>query len=80
MFLLGLNDEVEICKENAAVLNKHLYRVQKVSSSYYTFRHHLASTLDNKNEEISIQSFGAWRKFNPIKVNIDPLGNIKRIN
>ena len=80
MFLLGLNDEVEICKENAAVLNKHLYRVQKVSSSYYTFRHHLASTLDNKNEEIYIQSFGAWRKFNPIKVNIDPLGNIKRIN
>lgn len=80
MFLLGLNADVEITKENTALLNKHLYRVQKVSSSYYTFRHHLASTLDNKNEEVYIQSFIAWKKLNPIKVKLDTLGNIEKIN
>ncbi len=79
MFLLGLGKDIEIDTASTDLLSKHLYRVQKVSSSYYTFRHHLASTLDNKNEEIYIQSFGAWEKYNPIKVKIDILGNIKRI-
>ncbi|MBN1926407.1 MAG: hypothetical protein JW798_11280 [Prolixibacteraceae bacterium] len=78
MFLLGLNDDIEISKAHAALLSRHLYRVQKVSGSYYTFRHHLASTLDNKDEEVYIQSFVAWQKWNPIKVKIDQLGNIKR--
>ena len=79
MFLLGLDDQLDINKANAQLLTKHLYRVQKVSSSYYTFRHHLASTLNNKEEEIYIQSFSAWQKYNPIKVTIDSLGHIERI-
>lgn len=79
MFLLGLNDDIEIGKANAELLNKNLYRVQKISGSYYTFRHHLASTLTNKEEEVYIQSFVAWEKWNPIKVKIDVLGNIERI-
>ncbi|WP_372773487.1 type II CRISPR RNA-guided endonuclease Cas9 [Mangrovibacterium sp.] len=79
MFLLGVDEGVDINQVNASILSKHLYRVQKVSSSYYTFRHHLASTITNKDEEIYIQSFGAWGKYNPIKVTVDPLGNIKPI-
>lgn len=80
MFLLGIDDDVEISNVNAAALNKHLYRVQKISSSYYTFRHHLASTLDDSKTELSIRSMKAWKKMNPIKVNIDILGNIKTLS
>ena len=47
MFLLGVDEDLELRNSNAALLSKHLYRVQKVSGSYYTFRHHLASTLNN---------------------------------
>ena len=50
--------------------------MQKVSASYYTFRHHLASTLDNSKQEVSIQSFKKWNEINPIKVKIDILGRI----
>lgn len=79
MFLLGLDDELDINKANAQQLTKNLYRVQKVSSSYYTFRHHLASTLNDPNMEFSIRSMKAWTDINPIKVTIDSLGHIKRI-
>ena len=80
MFLLGLSDEeFEFNKNNSAFLNQHLFRVQKISSSYYTFRFHLAATLDRKEEEIYIQSFAAWEKHNPIKVKINILGNIEKI-
>lgn len=78
-YILGLSsEEYESNKNNLAFLSKYLYRVQKVSSSYYTFRFHLASTLDKKEEEIYIQSFGAWEKQNPIKVKIDVLGKISK--
>jgi len=80
MFLLGLSDEeYESNKNNPAFLSSYLYRVQKISSSYYTFRYHLASTLDKKEEEIYIQSFGAWVKQNPIKVKIDIIGHVSKI-
>lgn len=79
MFLLGLPEDIEISSTNNSLLIKHLYRVQKVSSSYYTFRHHLASTLNDSSSELSIQSMKAWQQNNPIKVKIDILGNIKRI-
>jgi hypothetical protein len=46
---------------------------------YYNFRFHLASTLDKKEEEIYIQSLGAWEKYNPIKVKINILGNIEKV-
>ncbi len=78
-FLLGISDEeYESNKNNPAFLSRFLYRVQKVSSSYYTFRFHLASTLDKLDSENSIRSFGAWEKQNPIKVKIDILGKISR--
>jgi len=81
MFLLALNENQiqEINLQDKEPLSKHLYRVQKISSMYYTFRHHLASTINNEKEEISIRSFGSWIKYNPIKVRIDNLGNLKLI-
>lgn len=80
MFLLGVDDEdFEISKKNVEVLNKHLYRVQKVSSGDYSFRFHLASTLDKREDEIRIQSLKSFQNWNPIKVKIDILGNIERI-
>lgn len=80
MFLLGLDEEeYEISKKNVELLNKHLYRVQKISSGDYSFRFHLASTLDKKDDEIRIKSLKAFQNWNPIKVKIDILGNIERI-
>lgn len=80
MFLLGLSDEqFESIKENKAELSNHLYRVQKISDMYYNFRHHLASTLDKKEEEIYIVSMKAWEQQNPIKVKIDMLGELVRV-
>ena len=77
MFLLGLtNEEYESVKGNAEILSKYLFRVQKVSSSYYTFRSHLASILTNVEQELSIRSFGAWVDINPIKVEVNQLGEI----
>ena len=79
MFILGLSDEkFTNNKDDNKILSKHLYRVQKISSLFYVFRHHLASTINNKNEEISIQSFKFWEEINPIKVEINLLGNIKK--
>lgn len=78
MFLLGLqHDEIDFENLNLGLISKHLYRLQKISSSYYTFRHHLASTINYKEEEISIQSFKAWEENNPIKVKIFPSGKLK---
>ncbi len=77
MFLLGLSDEeYESQLNNQAFLSSCLFRVQKISHLYYSFRSHLASTLDKKEEEIYIQSFNAWENQNPIKVEIDVLGNM----
>lgn len=79
MFILGLtDDEFETYSNEKEELSKYLYRVQKLSAMYYTFRYHLASTLNNNNEEYRIQSLGAWIRTNPIKVFIDEIGNIKR--
>ena len=80
MFLLGLETEQnkDIKKLDYQILSKHLYRVQKLSSMYYTFRHHLASTVTNSDEEFSIRSFGTWEKVNPIRVKVNQIGEVIR--
>lgn len=78
MFILGLNDdEFNDNKLNYDFLTRYLFRVQKISDGDYTFRHHLASTLDNKNEEIRIASLKKWKEMNPIKVQINEIGSLK---
>jgi CRISPR-associated endonuclease Csn1 len=84
MFLIGLSEE-EINWENLEynILNESLYRVQKTSkkekSFEFNFRSSVASSLDNKNQEVSIQSFKKWIEVNPIKVKISISGKISKI-
>ncbi|HRZ41714.1 MAG TPA: HNH endonuclease domain-containing protein [Bacteroidales bacterium] len=83
MFLLNLPrdfaENIELQTIRNSMISHHLYRVQKLSSMYYTFRHHLASTITNAEEEIRIQSMPAWINANPIKVKMDCLGNYELI-
>lgn len=79
MFLLGLsNDEYNDNKKNHIFLSNYLYRVQKISDGDYSFRHHLASTVTNKMEEIRITSMKRYHEMNPIKVEISVLGKISK--
>lgn len=95
MFVLGMeedefNDAIE--RQEYNTLNKHLYRVQKISHADYTFRYHTETKVDDKYEGIekgrdtslklgalvSIRSFGSlFTKF-PHKVKIDIMGRITR--
>lgn len=87
MFVMNLNpDEIDFFdKKNYPQISKNLYRVQKLSSKYYSFRHHLDTNLDKEYFPfyIRIQSFGegktGWKTFNPIKVRIDNLNRIVKI-
>jgi CRISPR-associated endonuclease Csn1 len=84
MFILGLNDnEFEDNKNNKAYLTKNLFRVQKLSkkkkSFEFFFRHHLASTLKNDIEGVSVQSFKKWIELNPIKIEISETGKIEKV-
>ena len=86
MFLLNLSDEeFENNKNSSEFLSNHLYRVQKLSSKFYEFRHHLAASIDEDTPPFyySIRGFGegktGWLSFNPIKVTITSTGKIDKI-
>ncbi|MBN2520062.1 MAG: type II CRISPR RNA-guided endonuclease Cas9 [Bacteroidales bacterium] len=91
MFLLGMGED-EINAINWGSLNKfllsqYLYRVQKIAGGSYfmefCFRHHLDSRPDKlaKADYIYIKNFGTgitgWYTYNPIKVEVDYLGDLK---
>lgn len=84
-FLLGLKDEnIDWDNLDYKIITQHLYRVQKTSkkenSFEFIFRHANAATLDNKDQEISIQSFKKWIDLNPIKVRVSVIGKIEKFN
>jgi len=95
MFVLGMeedefNDAIE--SKDYISLNKHLYRVQKLTSHDYNFRYHTETKVDDKYEGVSnganvSYSLGALvrsRSFNnlfgifPHKVKIDIMGRITK--
>jgi len=78
LFLLGLPHEAVLEVLDIQTIWKCLYRVQKLSSSYYVFRLHAESTIsrDEKGYFVSIQSMKAWVEHNPIKVHLDPSGKL----
>ena len=85
MFILGMpEDEIAraIKYDDYKLISENLYRVQKLSESYYLFRHHLETQLiDDTNSKTSkrfylIQSFKAFYALSPMKVKIDCLGNV----
>lgn len=83
MFVLGLSNEEwndAIRKEDFTVISRFLYRVQKISPSYYVFRHHLETEIDDTqgskkmNRYYLVQSFNTLEKLTPKKIIIDILG------
>ena len=65
--------------KNYALISPNLYRVQKFSSSFYVFRHHLETNVDESNELKET----TWKRIQTIKyldgivkVRLNHLGNI----
>lgn len=80
MFLIGLSrQEANARIRERGELSPHLYRVQKISLGYYTFRRHLESTIEKDREPYMyrIVSLNRWSELNPIKVAISILGEIE---
>lgn len=94
MFVIGLNDEEfnnAIETKDYRLLNKHLYRTQKFSKSFYVFRYHTETSVDDKydgvkNDKLSmdIKKFvricspaGMTNNVHKVKVNI--LGEISAL-
>lgn len=80
MFILGISSN-ELLDSGNAVLSDKLYRVQKLSTGYYTFRKATASTLNFNDEMQYITSFGkgkaGWLTHKPLKVKVLPNGDIQ---
>lgn len=89
MFVFGMDIsqlQGAIQKNEIQLICRNLYRVQKLSQSYYVFRHQYETRLEKDNEEakellqmkkfIRITSFEKYKSINPIKVRVDALGRI----
>jgi len=87
MFLLGLSkEEIEHIsfEKDKGLLSKYLYRVQKLATTNYMFRHHLETQINDSSEAkiskrfVHIRSIGAFDDLNPIKVFINNIGEITK--
>lgn len=85
MFILGMEEEMyqyAIEQQDYALLNKYLYRVQKIASGDYCFRYHTETTTVQtlKDQKIKrfyrVQSLNNFIKLNPHKVRISLLGKL----
>lgn len=85
MFIIGLpEEELNYALENHdyKTLSNHLYRVQKIASLDYVFRHHLETKLtEDINSHLigrfyRIRSLDSLFKNNPTKVKINILGKL----
>lgn len=80
----GFNpNEIDLLNsDNYALISPNLFRVQKISNKDYTFRHHLETTINDKNELNNI-TFLRIRKLsdleNIVKVRINHIGEIVSI-
>jgi CRISPR-associated endonuclease Csn1 len=82
-FILGMSDdEIKECLDEGRSLWENVYRVQRISSRYYEFRH--IYDLDVYNQTypnyVRILNFGdkktGWLTHNPYKISISLLGRI----
>lgn len=85
MFILGLPEEelsYALDNNDYPTLSNHLYRVQKIASMYYVFRHHIETQLDDSkqalciNKYYRISSIKTLVSLNPYKLKISILGKI----
>ncbi len=65
--------------DNYALISPHLFRVQKIASKYYVFRHHLETNVEERKELQEI----AWKRISTpnnldgtIKVRVNHIGQI----
>lgn len=88
MFILGLaNEDINnaIDEGNKLLLSNHLYRVQKLASMDYWFRHHLETELTKDvSSKIAkrfyyLSSIGSLYSLNPTKIKINNIGEISKI-
>lgn len=88
MFVLGMEKEMAkrfIDIKDLSLLSDNLFRIQKIGSNDYWFRHHLETQLDDSAESKTskryyrTKSIGAFFKLNPIKVKIDRIGGVSII-
>ncbi|HNV98231.1 MAG TPA: type II CRISPR RNA-guided endonuclease Cas9 [Chitinophagales bacterium] len=81
MVVIGLNPkEVDFLDPaQFSLISKHLYRVQKLASKDYYFRHHLETKLEDNNITSELKRFLRLRTLTsdlPIKVKVSNLGKI----
>ena len=83
MFLLDVHDlEQPIEEQPRDFIMNHLYRIQKLSSGFYEFRHAYNNQLNATEypHYIRINNYGSkktgWLTHNPVKVEISPIGEI----
>jgi CRISPR-associated endonuclease Csn1 len=83
MYVLGLpEEEVKslIDKEDYSTLSSYLYRVQKISSKDYYFRHHLETQIVDNNDALASKRFYRIRSIKslvelcPVKIKINLIG------
>ncbi len=84
-FVLGMSDEEwkdALRKKDLPLISSNLYRIQKIGSSDYWFRHHLETQIiDNEETKMTqkyfrLKSIGAFEKLLPKKVHINLLGEL----
>ena len=76
------NDIDLLDQKNYPLISKHLYRVQKIATKNYMFRHHLETNVDDVKElkgltYISIRSLGPL--VGVVKVRINHIGQIVKV-
>src|SRR5690554_5918615 len=87
MFLLFLDESVNIEEISDKDIFNHLYKVQKIAGADYfmeiCFRRHLDGKSSSEAEYVYIKGFGSgktgWFTFNPIKVRVSVLGKIQKV-
>ncbi|HMM12886.1 MAG TPA: type II CRISPR RNA-guided endonuclease Cas9 [Bacteroidales bacterium] len=85
MFLLGMTDEEighALINQDYPVFSKNLFRVQKLTSRDYYFRHHLETNVINSapfmylRKLYRLNSINSLFSLNPKRVSLDVLGRI----
>lgn len=75
-----LPNEVDLLDaDNYALISPNLFRVQKIASKYYVFRHHLETTVEDKKElrEVTWRRFQSFNNLDKIvKVRVDHIGQV----
>ena len=82
-FILGLNQKEILYRLNEGLnLWEHVYRVQRISSKYYEFKHVYDQDIYDQTypNYVRILNFGSkktgWLTHKPFKINVNILGEI----